>query len=147
MRTIWRFGGIAVSALLLSSVPAMAQTNHEISVLLDDATASEDDLLAAAAVTLLDEAPQSIRKLAAGILGEVQVMLNQRLSGDLLTLDDGTQAAAIDGDQITVHKKKKACKEPPCGGGGDTNPAGAAHLVRFVPYSANGASPSASAPS
>ena len=123
MSTIVRVGCIAFASLLVSAPPAFAQLTHSISVLLDDATASEDDLLAAAASTLADgDAPQSIRRVAAGIIGEVNVLLNQRLSNDTLTLDDGTQVVVTEVDFIEV-KKKKICKIN-CGGGND-NPAGA----------------------
>ena len=128
MKPIMRIGSLAVASLLLSAPPVLAQVTHSISVLLDDATSSEDDLLTAAATNLADgDAPQSIRKLASGIIGEVHVLLNQRLSGDTLALDDGTEVVVTDQDFVEVRKKKKAiCKLPPCGEGeGDTNPAGA----------------------
>ena len=61
-----------------------------------------------------------MRKLAAGLVGEVQLLVNQRIvQNDMLVLDDGTVVALVEDDVIEV-TKKKVCdsKDCPDGGGG-----------------------------
>ena len=115
MRTLLATFAAVTVAALASANGAFAQTTYEISVELDDSTAADDDLLSAAALLAPDgEAAQSIRKLAAGVTGEIQILLHQRLQGDVLTLDDGTSVTLFEEDAIKAKKKIKKCTEIKC---------------------------------
>src|SRR6185503_16700106 len=105
----------ACVAVLATAGAAGAQSVYEISVDLDESTKADGELLTAAAVSApAGDASQSIRKLAAGFVGEVQILLNRRVDRyGMLTLDDMTVVALTDEDAIAV--KKADCKD--CGGG------------------------------
>ena len=101
----------ALAVVCVTPTIARAQVTHEITVELDDATAGDDDLLLTVLSKMpLGELPQGLRKLAAGSIIEVQLLLAGRLDGDLLTLDDGTVVTVGEDDFIKAKKKKK-CKE------------------------------------
>lgn len=108
---------LACSAVLTVAAAAQAQSIYQISVELDESTTADGDLLTAAAVTApAGDASQSIRKLAAGFVGEVHILLNRRIDRDgMLTLDDMNVVALAEEDVIEV--KKVDCKVD-CGGGG-----------------------------
>ena len=126
---------VAFAALLSVGRPAQAQTTYEISVVLDDSTAGDDDLLNAAALAAPSgEAAQSIRKLAAGLMLEVRLLVQQRVQDGILTLDDGAQVRLLEGDSIKA-KKRERCTSLAC----DPNYTGAILVPAHVP---GGGSPS-----
>jgi hypothetical protein len=106
--------------ILLGTAAAGAQSVHRVSVTMDESTTADDDLLTAAAYAApAGNASQSVRKLAAGLVGEVQLLLNQRVDqNDMLTMDDGSVVALSEDDVIEVTKKKACEKDCPGGGGG-----------------------------
>jgi hypothetical protein len=119
---------VAFAALLSVGRSAQAQTTYEISVVLDDSTAADDDLLNAAVLAASSgEAVPSIRKLAAGLMLEVRLLVQQRVQDRILTLDDGVQVPLVEGDSIKA-KMKKRCTSLAC----DPNYTGAI-LVGHVP--------------
>lgn len=98
-----------VGAILAISSAAQAQTIYVISVEMDAATAADDDLLTAATmVAATGDASQAIRKLAAGIMGEIHILVNSRIdhATSTLRLDDGTTVALVEGDVIEARKTK-----------------------------------------
>jgi hypothetical protein len=105
---------VAFAALLSVGRSAQAQTTYEISVVLDDSTAADGDLLNAAVLAAPSgEAMPSIRKLAAGLMLEVRLLVQQRVQNWILTLDDGVQVPLVEGDSIKA-KMKKRCTSLPC---------------------------------
>ena len=93
---------------------SQAQATYEISVVLDDSTAGDDDLLNAAVLAAPSgEAVPSIRKLAAGLMLEVRLLVQQRVQNWILTLDDGVQVPLVEGDTIKANMKKR-CTSLPC---------------------------------
>ena len=119
---------VAFAALLSVGRSAQAQTTYEISVVLDDSTAADDDLLNAAVLAAPSgEAVPSIRKLAAGLMLEVRLLVQQRVQDWILTLDDGVQVPLVEGDSIKANMKKR-CTSLAC----DPNYTGAI-LVRPRP--------------
>jgi hypothetical protein len=105
---------VAFVALLSVGRSAQAQTTYEISVVLDDSTAADGDLLNAAVLAAPSgEAVPSIRKLAAGLMLEVRLLVQQRVQDRILTLDDGVQVPLVEGDSIKA-KMKKRCTSPEC---------------------------------
>lgn len=106
---------VTAAASIAGTDLAQAQTTHEITVQMDAATTADDGLFTAAALAApAGEVAQSIRKLAAGLLMEVQIAAQQRFDQGVLTLDDGSQIALQEGDRIRV-KKVQACPTPePC---------------------------------
>jgi hypothetical protein len=105
----------ACVAVLVTAAAGNAQSVYQVKVDLDESTVADGELLTAAAVTATSgDASQSIRKLAAGFVGEVQILLNRRVDRyGMLTLDDMSVVALTDEDAIEV--KKSDCKD--CGGG------------------------------
>ena len=98
---------VAFAALLSVGRSAQAQTTYEISVVLDDSTAADGDLLNAAVLAAPSgEAVPSIRKLAAGLMLEVRLLVQQRIQNWILTLDDGVQVPLVEGDSIKANTKK-----------------------------------------
>ena len=117
---------VAFAALLSVGRSAQAQTTYEISVVLDNSTAADGDLLNAAVLAAPSgEAVPSIRKLAAGLMLEVRLLVQQRVQDWILTLDDGVQVPLVEGDSIKARMKKR-CTSLPC----DPNYTGAI-LVHF----------------
>jgi hypothetical protein len=111
---ILRLALLAVFAIAVVAVPAHAQNTYEITVGLDDATTADDDLLTAAALAApVGDVAHSLRKLAAGVMLEVRLLLQRRLSNDFLTLDNGLQVALVEGDTIRAKKAKK-CTSQTC---------------------------------
>ena len=105
---------VAFAALLSVGRSAQAQTTYEISVVLDDSTAADDNLLNAAVLAApRGEAVPSIRKLAAGLMLEVRLLVQQRVQNWILTLDDGVQVPLVEGDTIKANMKKR-CTSQPC---------------------------------
>ena len=99
---------VAFAALLSIGRSAQAQTTYEISVVLDDSTAADGDLLNAAVLAAPSgEAVPSIRKLAAGLMLEVRLLVQQRVQDWILTLDDGVQVPLVEGDSIKANMKKR----------------------------------------
>ena len=99
---------VAFAALLSVGRSAQAQTTYEISVVLDDSTAADGDLLNAAVLAASSgEAVPSIRKLAAGLMLEVRLLVQQRVQNWILTLDDGVQVPLVEGDSIKANMKKR----------------------------------------
>ena len=99
---------IAFASLLSVVHSAHAQTTHVISVVLDDSTAADNDLLNAAVLAAPSgEAVPSIRKLAAGLMLEVRLLVQQRVQDRLLTLDNGIQVPLMEGDSIKANIKKR----------------------------------------
>ena len=111
---------VAFAALFSVGRSAQSQTTYEISVVLDDSTAADGDLLNAAVLAAPSgEAVQSIRKLAAGLMLEVRLLVQQRVQDRILTLDDGVQVPLMEGDSIKANMKKR-CTSLEC----DSNDAG-----------------------
>lgn len=113
---------VSVAALVGLSLtlggPAIAQSTHTISVLADEATAGDLGMLASAVLATADgDASQPIRKLGAALVGELRILMNQRIAGDLLTLDDGTTVVLTDGDSISVTEKCDPMTTECTGGG------------------------------
>ena len=105
---------VAFAALLSVGRSAQAQTTYEISVVLDNSTAADGDLLNAAVLAASSgEAVPSIRKLAAGLMLEVRLLVQQRVQDGILTLDDGVQVPLVEGDSIKASVKKR-CTSLPC---------------------------------
>jgi hypothetical protein len=105
---------VAFAALLSVGRSAQAQTTYQISVVLDDSTAADNDLLNAAVLAAPSgEAVPSIRKLAAGLMLEVRLLVQQRVQNWILTLDDGVQVPLVEGDSIKASMKKR-CTSLPC---------------------------------
>jgi hypothetical protein len=105
---------VAFAALLSVGRSAQAQTTYQISVVLDDFTAADNDLLNAAVLAAPSgEAVPSIRKLAAGLMLEVRLLVQQRVQDRILTLDDGVQVPLVEGDSIKA-KMTTRCTELPC---------------------------------
>ena len=99
---------VAFAALLSVGRSAQAQATYEISVVLDDSTAADGDLLNAAVLAAPSgEAVPSIRKLAAGLMLEVRLLVQQRVQNWILTLDDGVQVPLVEGDSIKANMKKR----------------------------------------
>jgi hypothetical protein len=122
---------VAFAALLSVGRSAQAQTTYEISVVLDDSTAADGDLLNAAVLAASSgEAVPSIRKLAAGLMLEVRLLVQQRVQDRILTLDDGVQVPLVEGDSIKANMKKR-CTSLPC----DPNYTGAILVPAHVPGS------------
>ena len=120
---------VAFAALLSVGRSAQAQTTYEISVVLDDSTAADDDLLNAAVLAAPSgEAVPSIRKLAAGLMLEVRLLVQQRVQDWILTLDDGVQVPLVEGDSIKANMKKR-CTSLTC----DPNYTGAILVPRPRP--------------
>lgn len=73
-----------------------------------DAALWEDDELMSVALASLPngEVPRGVRKMVAGVIGEMHILLSKRISGDLLTLDDGTTVDARSGKKKAAKKKK-----------------------------------------
>ena len=99
---------LSLIALLPAEV-AYGQSTYEITIDLDDATLADDELFDAALLAApIGAAPQNLRKLVAGINGEVQVLLSQRIDENgFLTLDDGTLVALSGGDILMAKKARK----------------------------------------
>jgi hypothetical protein len=73
----------------------------------DAALWEDDEAMEAALAALPDgEAPRNVRKLVAGVVAEMQIMLSKRISGDMLLLDDGTKVDAKSGRKKKAKKKK-----------------------------------------
>jgi hypothetical protein len=120
---------VAFAALLSVGRSAQAQTTYEISVVLDDSTAADDNLLNAAVLAAPSgEAVPSIRKLAAGLMLEVRLLVQQRVQNWILTLDDGVQVPLVEGDSIKANMKKR-CTSLEC----DPNYTGAILIPDHVP--------------
>ena len=99
---------VAFAGLFSVGRSAQAQTTYEISVVLDDSTGADDDLLNAAVLAAPSgEAVPSIRKLAAGLMLEVRLLVQQRVQNWILTLDDGVQVPLVEGDSIKANMKKR----------------------------------------
>jgi hypothetical protein len=105
---------VAIVSLVAGAGLVEAQTIHEITVILDDATAADQDLLSAAASAApAGDAGQAVRKLASGVLLEVRLLVDQRVADGVLTLDDGSLVTLTDGDRIRARTMKK-CSTSPC---------------------------------
>ena len=108
---------VCVTAVICLATAAVssAQSVYTVTVMLDESTAADDDFLAAAVGNVLDgDAPQQIRKLGAGIIGEAQVLLGNRLQGDDLVLDDGSVVALAEEDEIAIVKVTQKCTDKGC---------------------------------
>ena len=107
---------LVMSAAVGSATSAGAQSVYEISVELDATTSGDADLVAGALENApVGIAPQSLRKLAAGVVGEFAVLANQRITAeDVLTLDGGGQVALVEGDTLRI--RKRTCRSYPCPG-------------------------------
>ena len=124
----------AVLALsLASAAPAEGQTTYDITVQLDEATAADDDIFTAAAMAApAGEIARSLRKLSAGLLLEVRLLIEQRVHDGLLTLDNGLQVALVEGDRIRAKKVTK------CSGDGCEQKSNGAVLTPFPPNPGSG---------
>jgi len=104
---------VAIASLVAGAGVLEAQTIHEISVILDDSTASDQDLLSAAASPApAGDADQAVRKLGSSVLLEVRLLVNERVAAGVLTLDDGSLVTLTDGDLIRARTMK--CSTSPC---------------------------------
>jgi hypothetical protein len=90
------------------ALTAQAQTEYVITVDVDEATASDLELVASYTEGAQDgaAAPKSIRKIANSATGEVATLAESRIddSGNI-TLDDGSVAMMIDGDSVKIRPK------------------------------------------
>ena len=113
---------------------ADAQITHEITVVMDPSTTADDEVFTAATIAAASgEVKQGLRKLAAGLYIELQLLVQQRLDREVLTLDDGSLVVPREGDTIRA-KKVKACSPPRyC----DPIPTGAV-LLPFPPVPSSG---------
>jgi hypothetical protein len=107
----------AAAACLLGFMgQAQAQTNHTISVDVDEATGGDiqliEDSLANAAEG--SQVSRSLRGIIMSALGEVLPAVNARIDEfDILTLDDGSKVALFEEDSITVETKRLVKKFGP----------------------------------
>jgi hypothetical protein len=113
---------------------ADAQMTHQITVVMDPSTTADDELFKAATIAAPSgEVAQSLRKLAAGLFIELQLLVQERLDREVLTLDDGSLVVLREGDTIRA-KKVKYCAPPQyC----DPLPTGAV-LLPFPPVPSSG---------
>lgn len=128
---------VTAAAFIAGTNLAQAQTTHQITVQMDAATTADDDVFTAASLTApAGEAAQSIRKLAAGLLLELQIAAQQRITQGVLTLDDGSLVAIQDGDSIRVLKTPACPPEGPC------NPAATGAVIIPFPHIPGSGGPS-----
>ena len=122
MRHIARL--VAASLLALAMGAAQAQRTHSIAVQLDASTQVDADLLSMAAKGSTPGAvPQMVRKLVAGLLGEMQLLVAGRIDPyGLLKLDDGSMAQLVDGDEIRVSAQQPTVRVVIARGSTDARP-------------------------
>ena len=113
---------------------ADAQTTYEITVVMDALTSADDELFSAASMAApAGEVAHNLRKLAAGLTMELRLLVQQRIDGNVLTLDDGSTVALQEGDTVRA-KKLRSCSSPQdC----DSTASGAV-LFPFPPVPASG---------
>jgi hypothetical protein len=72
---------------------------------MDPLTSADDELFTAASMAApAGELAHQLRKLAAGLYMELRLLALQRVDGDVLTLDDGSQVVLQEGDTIRARK-------------------------------------------
>ena len=107
---------VVCAGLLAIPLPARAQNTYQITVDLDQSVNRELSVAKAVLGTAdLGDASPALRGVAANLSAEFQVSLSTRISdSDVLTLDDGSQVALLEGDELKV--LPKLCKDFPCAG-------------------------------
>jgi hypothetical protein len=88
---------------------ADAQTTYEITIVMDALTSADDELFTAASMAApAGEVAHNLRKLGAALAMELRLLVEQRIDGGVLTLDDGSLVVLQEGDTIRG-KKVKSC--------------------------------------
>jgi len=98
-----------VFAMLAIASPAQA-VDYDVTVDVSDVVLADLTILESIFDNATDgaEINGSVRRLVNGVLGEFELLLDGKISADgLLTLDDGTIIALIDGDVLSARAKRK----------------------------------------
>jgi hypothetical protein len=104
----------AVVCLLAFGFPSSAQEaqsrTYYISVEVDETTDGDFSIVESALAGASEgaEISKSLRRVIMGVLGEVSVAVDSRIDeNSILTLDDGSTVALLDGDAVQVISRKR----------------------------------------
>jgi hypothetical protein len=107
---------IVCAGVLMLTAPTSAQGTYQVTVDLDQSANGELGVVKAVLGSAdAGEASPALRGIAAKLTAEFQVGLSDRIDDlDMLTLDDGSKVALLEGDEIRIISKK--CLNFPCAG-------------------------------